>query len=368
MTALAAETTDQTMKLSDLKTELTSAKTGDTISLDGNVTITEADLIGLSKNGSVITVPAGVTLNGNSYTITASGWTEAEKNFYHILSVENASKGTTTTIENLTIVGNANTKSGIHAYNCEGTVNLTGVTIQNCGNAAVQVNGSKVIATGLTTSGNAWGGVNVDQGTSVTTAASFTLDATSSIAEPVKVWTELTSQENITVPGSWVQVRGSSNNAYAPENTLTKNVIHNETKDIYYQSLELAVKEANASDQLNVYPGNYNIQQDDSTIVEGQTGWYLPINETISIQGVDNNGTLITDATKTQANIYSTDYSANGAWATQNLITVLADNVTISGLTIMNKVAANKAIEVTSDANDFSLNELQICTYFRRAA
>ena len=303
---------------------------------------------------AAIVVPEGITLDGNGYTIKAETWTS--ENQYHVVGVMKTKANTTTTIENLTIVGNANTKSGIHAYNCEGTVNLTGVTIKNCGNAAVQVNGSTVIATGLTTSGNTWGGVNVDRGTNVTTTASFTLDATSSIAEPVKVWTELTGQENIiAVPNTWKQVKGSSNNAYAPTDTLTQNVVYNAAKGTYYQSLELAVKEADEDNVLNVYPGNYNIQQDDTTTVQNQTGWYLPINNSITIQGVDATGEAITDATKTQANIYSTDYSDNGAWATQNLITVLADNVTISGLTIMNKVAANKAIEVTSDANDFSI-------------
>ena len=208
MAALAAETTDQTMNLSELKTKLTSAKTGETVSLDGNVTITEADLSGLSKNGSVITVPAGVKLNGNSYTITASGWPEAEKNFYHILSVENASEGTTTTIENLTIVGNANTKSGIHAYNCEGTVNLTSVTIRNCGNAAVQINGATVIAENLVTSGNAWGGVNVDKG-SINKTPSFTLKGeNNNLTEPTKIWTELDQSATgapqiINVPKTW---------------------------------------------------------------------------------------------------------------------------------------------------------------------
>ena len=210
MTGLAAETTDQTMELSALKEALTEVATKEnkTVSLTGNVTITAEDLTGLSMNGSVITVPADVTLNGNSYTITASGWTEAEKNSYHILSVENASEGTTTTIKDLTIVGNANTKSGIHAYNCAGEVKLENVNIQNCGNAAVQINGATVIAENLTTSGNAWGGVNVDDGSTDRTP-SFTLRGeNNNLTEPTKIWTELTPSEAggniiINVPQDW---------------------------------------------------------------------------------------------------------------------------------------------------------------------
>ena len=55
---------------------------------------------------------------------------------------------------------------------------------------------------------------------------------------------------------------------------------------------------------------------------------------------------------KTQARIYSTHYSANGSWSSQDLVLVCANNVTISGLTIMNKVDANKAVEVY-DADNF---------------
>ena len=118
------------------------------------------------------------------------------------------------------------------------------------------------------------------------------------------------------------------------------------------EELVAAVKNAEEGDVIKVYPGNYNIPQDDVKMVEGQTGWYLPIEQNnITIVGVDAEGNEITDPNNAQANIYSTDYSANGNWATQNLITVLGDNVTIKGLTIMNKIAANKALEVYGAAN-----------------
>ena len=63
------------------------------------------------------------------------------------------------------------------------------MTIKNCGNAAVQVNGATVKATNLTTENNAWGAVNVDQGENVTTTASFTLTGdNNSLGEPGKIW------------------------------------------------------------------------------------------------------------------------------------------------------------------------------------
>lgn len=201
--------------LDALKTALTSAASDSenkTVTLTGDITIGSDKLAGLSKNGAVITIPAGVTLDGANYTITASGWNDEQKNSYHILSVENATTGTTT-IKNLTIVGNENTKSGIHAYNCTGTVALDNVTIKNCGNAAVQVNGSTVTATDLITEGNAWGAVNVDKGTAVTNSASFNLTS-GDLREPNKIWTELKNEDDttnvtITVPQAWASAMPS---------------------------------------------------------------------------------------------------------------------------------------------------------------
>ena len=130
------------------------------------------------------------------------------------------------------------------------------------------------------------------------------------------------------------------------------NKVLNARSNQKYDTLEAAVKEADAGDTIYVYPGNYDIVPDNSTYVEGQTGWYLAITKSLTIMGVDADGKEITDAAKTQARIYSTHYSANGSWSSQDLVLVCADNVTISGLTIMNKVQANKAVEVY-DADNF---------------
>lgn len=332
-----------------------------TVTLTSNVVVSDENHTG-GYGTAIINVPAGVTLDGGKFSIIAENWNST--NQYHILGVSNTAAKTTTTIQNLSIVGNTNTKSGIHAYKCEGTVAIKDVEITGCGNAAVQVNGSQVTADGLTTSGNAWGAVNVDKGSGVDTTASFQLTS-GTLNEDVKIWTELTAAENdgtdpVNAPSTWVPVLGSTTTAYAPADSLTKQVVKNDTTGKYYQALELAVKEATAGNVLDVYPGNYNIQQDTTTQVSNQTGWYLPIDKAITIKGVDKNGAEITDASQTAANIYSTDYSANGSWATQNLITVFADNVTISGVTIMNKIDANKAVEVYTGADNFTIKN---CTF-----
>ena len=106
-----------------LKNALTAAgsanNAGDkVVTLNGDIVL---DNTGVAANSAAITVPEGVTLNGNGHTISVGKqWNGETKT--HILSVENTQAETTTTIKNLTIVGSADTKSGIHAYNCTGTV------------------------------------------------------------------------------------------------------------------------------------------------------------------------------------------------------------------------------------------------------
>lgn len=72
------------------------------------------------------------------------------------------------------------------------------VEVSGCLGYALVVNGSTVTVDGLTTSGNGWGGINVDLGNGVTTPATLTLkDAT--IAEGTSVKVEHTYSENVEV-------------------------------------------------------------------------------------------------------------------------------------------------------------------------
>lgn len=118
-----------------------------------------------------------------------------------------------------------------------------------------------------------------------------------------------------------------------------------------YTSLQAAVADAEEGDVVKVFPGNHNLQYSSVDPANTTTDYLLKIDDSITLMGVDYNGDPITDSTQTLANIYSTDYVGNGNPNTQNLITVTADDVTIQGLTIMNKIEPNKAIEVVgSDA------------------
>lgn len=156
----------------------------------------------------------------------------------------------------LAIVGTGYSKSGIHTYKCTQEVTLENVTIKNCGNAAVQVNGSVVKAINLKTSGNAWGAVNVDKGSGVTEQASFNL-VSGDLGEEYKIWSEKSSGSTIGVPSDWVTVNGEVSNDYAPVNDLGANAVYNETKGTYYRGLDYAVAEASENDVLRLEADAY---------------------------------------------------------------------------------------------------------------
>ncbi len=70
----------------------------------------------------------------------------------------------------------------------------------------------------------------------------------------------------------------------------------------------------------------------------GQAGWYFPITaDNLTILGIGN--PVLTSTTE----------SPNGAHASQNLITVWGDNVTLQGLTLEPKVEENKTVEVIGE-------------------
>lgn len=162
-----------------------------TVTLTEDVTVSN-DAVSGSYGAAAVALPNNVTLNGGAgYTISADeNW--ASENTNHILGVTAG----TVVIENVTIVGNAKTKSGIVAWQGDGSevnLTLTGVEIQNCGNAALQVNSATVTATNLKTSGNSWGAVNVDKASgNANDTPSFTLSGDNSeLSESTKVWTEI---------------------------------------------------------------------------------------------------------------------------------------------------------------------------------
>jgi hypothetical protein len=86
----------------------------------------------------------------------------------------------------------------------------------------------------------------------------------------------------------------------------------------------------------NIHTGLYDLSPAFSaTPFDSQPGWYFPI----TASDLTINGDIDTILT-------SSVVSPNGAWASQNLITIFGDNVTLNGLTITPKVSENKTVEV----------------------
>ena len=84
-----------------------------------------------------------------------------------------------------------------------------------------------------------------------------------------------------------------------------------------------------------IQSGHYGLRPNTTISYGGQTGYYLPIIQS-GLRIIGEEGTTF----------YGDTYSKNGNWSTQNLITVMADDVTLDGLTLMPKVDVNKIIEV----------------------
>jgi hypothetical protein len=114
-----------------------------------------------------IVVPAGVTLDGDDYTIS-SAFSKSDNS-------NNAVVGVLTnnvTIQNLTIEGRNGTNDpidaglhGIMVYNSTG-VTIDEVTVKNMNRTGIVVNSSVVSVSKVTTVNNGWNGINVDQKTS----------------------------------------------------------------------------------------------------------------------------------------------------------------------------------------------------------
>lgn len=272
-----------------------------TITLNGNVTVSN-DAVKGSYGAAAVALPNKVTLNGAGYTISADeNW--ASENTNHILGVTDG----TVAIENVTIVGNAKTKSGIVAWQGDGsTVNLTltGVKIQNCGNAALQVNSATVTATNLKTSGNSWGAVNVDKASgNANDTPSFTLSGDKSeLSESTKVWTEIEDDVN--------------------------SIINDETTG---KVLGTPMTDSNGT----TYYGNAVAQIGDTK--------YPTLAEALNHVAEGNTITLLADATVNSA------------------IVINAANVTIDGdnhaINVIAKVADNL---ITVKGNDFTLQDVTI--------
>ena len=143
------------------------------------------------SNGNAITI----TINGGDHTITADN-TAASGNKNVIGFTGDANYE----LSDLTIIGSDATHHGVNIFAAD--VEISNVKIQDNGAAGIVVNGgnaegmtSTVTGTGITTSGNGWYGINVDNKSGT---ATLNLTGTNSIGEVVQIFSE---SGNITAEG-----------------------------------------------------------------------------------------------------------------------------------------------------------------------
>ena len=274
------------------------AEDGDTITLLKDVTgFTNEELTG-NKNIPVFLINKDITLDGNGHKLVAGTFTTTRN---PIIGVENDGEGSgaKVTIRDLTIVGNADTGHGINVWSQatgEGrpTLTLEQVTIQNCGTAAIVVNNAVVTAADLTTSGNAWGAINVDDAESMFTLTSGELN------EASQIWTEAqpsgSEPENIQVPESWQYVVMNKDNGEGQSDVkyhLTTDPIklgeaHNETTNTVYDKAARALEGAENGQTVSLIRS--------ARLLEGATvkeGVRLVVRENVTLTGdLTNNGTV----------------------------------------------------------------------------
>ena len=136
-----------------LSEALEAAESGDTVKLLADVALT-----GGSGEGKGILTIAGkaITLDGAGHVLTAAQGVVTGSS---MINVQYTAVGTVT-IKDLTIDSSGLAKHGINLNGA--SVSLENVRVKDGTGYGVVCNGSTLSVDGLTTSGNAWGGINVD--------------------------------------------------------------------------------------------------------------------------------------------------------------------------------------------------------------
>lgn len=245
-------------------------------------------------------ITKAITVNGNGHTITAGTWTDANtssKGDAHLVSINAGNDAVV--IKNITLTGanhiGNDYASGLNVYKSS-NVTLDKVTLKDNDAAGMIVNGSNVKATGLVTSNNGWGGVNVDNGSGVDANTIFTFDATSTFAEASPVYSDDATQVTVKAPEGWAKAATPGENDKNPNKcTWYKLFAGGEgTSDNPY--LISTAEQFNAINKLanNMKAGNAYFFKQTADIVLTQSGNTLCGNyngDGHSVTSVDKNGT-----------------------------------------------------------------------------
>lgn len=206
--------------------------------------------------------------------------------------------------------------------------------------------------------GYLWGvetGKNYSKGTANTAAYLNEIPANTKLSTMVRAGYHAPATDMDYVSIDWtkpatyvvkIEVKDNAGNASAITEAEVTVVNPNAVVIRDIDDLKEAIKNQANGKTWFIEAGTYDLPRDMTTLRNndgevdpaGQSGWYMPITaNNLTIIGIGN--PIIT----------SSSVIGNGSWASQNLITVWGDNVTLKGLTITPKVETNKTIEVVGD-------------------
>lgn len=242
-------------------------------------------------------ITKAITVNGNGHTITAGTWTDANttsKGDAHLVSINAGDNAVI--IKNITLTGAKHIgddyASGLNVY-LSSNVTLDKVTLKDNDAAGMIVNGSNVKATGLVTSNNGWGGVNVDNGSGVEADSIFTFDASSTFNDTtgVAVYSDA-GKVTVNAPEGWACAQidgkyywaklfdggnGSEEKPYLISNAEQFNAIENLANDMkagnayfFKQTADIVLTQSG-----NTLCGNYNGDGHSVTSVDKNGTTYL---------------------------------------------------------------------------------------------
>ena len=135
---------------------INAAQDGDTVILLKNVTVDGTSVV---NNQGILTFDGknatkNVIFDGRNHSITV---TDTGTNTPSVINIQ---YGANVTVKNLTIDSDGKAKHGLNIYDAVAT--LENVTIKNGTGYGIVCNSSDLTVNGLTTSRNAWGGINID--------------------------------------------------------------------------------------------------------------------------------------------------------------------------------------------------------------
>ena len=160
----------------DLLKAINQATSGETISLSSDMSV-----------ANVITLPAGVTLDGNGHTLTYTGGSSDSLTNGAFITATNDD----VTIKNITIDAE-NIKHGVQFYRCDGGT-LENATVNGGAYTAVMVNGATDVTiadSDLNPAEGAYANIEYGMGGDVTTIPSMTMKNVSTTGDSPAVWVD----------------------------------------------------------------------------------------------------------------------------------------------------------------------------------